>query len=67
MTTESMSTETAARGAPLVEMRDVNLTWYVGLDAEGTRIGDALWNGEEIEGMSARDAEALEAVHAQRV
>jgi hypothetical protein len=31
---------------PLREMRDVPLTWYVGLDAEGTRIGDALWNGE---------------------
>ena len=24
-------------------------TWYVGLDAEGTRIGDALWNGEELD------------------
>jgi hypothetical protein len=32
----------------LREMRDVNLVWYVGLDAEGTRIGDALWNGDEI-------------------
>ena len=30
-------------------MRDVNLTWYVGLDAEATRIGDALWNGEELD------------------
>ena len=34
---------------PLTEVRDVNLTWYVGLDAEATRIGDALWNGEEID------------------
>jgi len=34
---------------PLTEMRDINLTWYVGLDAEGTRIGNALWNGEEID------------------
>ena len=34
---------------PLVEMRDVNLTWYVGLDADGTKIGNALWNGEEID------------------
>ncbi len=34
---------------PLVELRDVNLTWYVGLDAEGTRIGDSLWNGEEFD------------------
>jgi len=25
------------------------LTWYVGLDAEGTRIGDALWNGESLD------------------
>jgi len=32
---------------PLHEMRDVRLAWYVGLDAEGTRIGNALWNGEE--------------------
>jgi hypothetical protein len=34
---------------PLVEMRDVNLVWYVGLDADGTKIGNALWNGEEID------------------
>lgn len=33
---------------PLVEMRDVAFTWYVGLDAEATRIGDALWKGEEL-------------------
>ena len=34
---------------PLREMRDVPLTWYVGLDAEGTRIGDALWNGDALD------------------
>jgi hypothetical protein len=34
---------------PLVELRDVTLTWYVGLDADATRIGDALWNGDELE------------------
>jgi Family of unknown function (DUF6352) len=34
---------------PLSEMRDVRLSWYVGLDAEGTRIGDALWNGEVLD------------------
>lgn len=33
---------------PLGELRDVPLTWYVGLDAEGTRIGDALWNGDDL-------------------
>jgi len=34
---------------PLVEAADINLTWYVGLDADATRIGDALWRGEEPE------------------
>jgi hypothetical protein len=34
---------------PLVELQDASFTWYVGLDAEATRIGDALWNGEEID------------------
>ena len=34
---------------PLTEVRDVNLTWYVGLDAEATRIGDVLWSGEELD------------------
>ena len=33
----------------LPEMRDVNLTWYVGLDADATKIGDMLWHGEEID------------------
>ena len=31
---------------PLVEANNVTFTWYVGLDAAGTKIGDALWNGE---------------------
>ncbi len=34
---------------PLKEMHEVNLAWYVGLDANGTRIGDMLWNGEEVD------------------
>jgi hypothetical protein len=34
---------------PFTEVRDTNLSWYVGLDAEGTRIGDALWNGGELD------------------
>jgi hypothetical protein len=33
---------------PLSELKKVNLSWYVGLTAEGTHIGDALWQGEEI-------------------
>jgi hypothetical protein len=33
----------------LRELRDVALTWYVGLDSFGTKIGDALWHGETID------------------
>ena len=39
---------------PLTELRDAKFTWYVGLDAEGTRIGDALWNGEELDEATTR-------------
>jgi len=34
---------------PLVELRDAPLSWYVGLDAEGTRIGDRLWGSEALD------------------
>ena len=34
---------------PLTAVRDVNLAWYVGLDAEGTKVGDALWTGDELD------------------
>jgi hypothetical protein len=34
---------------PLNELRDVTLSWYVGLDAHGTKIGDALWHGADID------------------
>lgn len=30
-------------------LRDVALTWYVGLDADATWIGDVLWHGGEID------------------
>lgn len=33
----------------LTELRDATLNWYVGLDANATRIGDALWNGDELD------------------
>jgi hypothetical protein len=40
---------------PLSALRDARFTWYVGLDAEGTRIGDALWRGETLDdGAQAR-------------
>jgi hypothetical protein len=35
---------------PLAELRDARLSWYVGLDSEATRIGDAIWNGEDVDG-----------------
>lgn len=39
---------------PLTELRDAKFTWYVGLDADGSRIGDRLWNGDELdEGAAA--------------
>jgi len=44
---------------PLSEMRDVPLTWYVGLDAEGTRIGDALWRGDALDEMTRSRVAAL--------
>jgi hypothetical protein len=34
---------------PLTEAENVNLAWYVGLDAQATEIGDALWDGEELD------------------
>jgi hypothetical protein len=62
-----------ARIHALSELRDV-LTWYVGLDATATRIGDALWNGDELDQTTralvvglyrltfAEDVEILESV-----
>jgi hypothetical protein len=34
---------------PLAALRGVDFTWYVGLDAQATTIGDALWSGEEAD------------------
>jgi Family of unknown function (DUF6352) len=34
---------------PLMEATNVDLNWYVGLDAEATRMGDTLWNGEDLD------------------
>ena len=34
---------------PLTAARDVSFAWYVGLDSEGTKIGDALWNGDAMD------------------
>jgi hypothetical protein len=34
---------------PVVELKDARFVWYVGLDADGTKIGDTLWNGEAMD------------------
>jgi hypothetical protein len=34
---------------PLNEMRSVSFNWYLGLDAAGTGIGDALWHGHDLD------------------
>jgi hypothetical protein len=33
----------------LTELRDTPLSWYVGLDAEATLMGNAMWRGEELD------------------
>src|SRR5215470_2840283 len=34
---------------PLTELRDAPLSWYVGLDADATQIGNALWRDDELD------------------
>ncbi|MCJ9700390.1 MULTISPECIES: DUF6352 family protein [unclassified Bradyrhizobium] len=38
---------------PLTERCEVKLTWYIGLDADATKLGDRLWHGEELDEPSA--------------
>jgi hypothetical protein len=38
---------------PLAELHDAKFSWYVGLDTEGSRIGDLLWNGEQLDETTA--------------
>jgi len=45
--------------APLSELRDARLSWYVGLDADGTRIGDRLWDGDALDEATTRRVVAL--------
>ena len=37
------------RVEPLERLEDTDWRWFVGLDAEATRIGNALWRGETVE------------------
>ena len=44
---------------PLTELRDAKFTWYVGLDQDGSRIGDTLWNGDELDEVTAASVVGL--------
>lgn len=44
---------------PVRALQDAKLTWYVGLDADATRLGDRLWHGEELDEGSAGRVLAL--------
>lgn len=44
---------------PLTALRDAKLTWYVGLDAEATRMGDRLWHGETLDDRTVARVLAL--------
>jgi hypothetical protein len=44
---------------PLRALQDAKLTWYVGLDADATRLGDHLWRGEELDERTAGRVLAL--------
>jgi len=50
---------------PVVELKDARFTWYIGLDAEGTKIGDMLWNGEGLDGAQQGRLVALYALRTQ--
>jgi hypothetical protein len=43
----------------LTELRDAPVIWYVGLDADATQIGDALWNGEKLDDDRTADVVSL--------
>jgi hypothetical protein len=34
---------------PLTELRNARLSWYVGLSSDATRIGDTVWNGDDLD------------------
>jgi uncharacterized protein DUF6352 len=34
---------------PLAELESASFSWYVGLSSDATRIGDAIWNGDDLD------------------
>jgi hypothetical protein len=49
----AVSVETVA------SIEDRDWRWFIGLDSEGTRIGNALWNGDALDGHAAERIVAL--------
>jgi hypothetical protein len=49
----------AASVEPLERIEDADWRWFVGLDPEGTRIGNALWRGERLPPEAMGDLLAL--------
>jgi hypothetical protein len=43
----------------IASIEDRDWRWFVGLDSEATRIGNALWRGERLEGTCAERIVAL--------
>ena len=37
---------------PVAELHNTPWSWYVGLDSEGTRIGDSIWNGNDLDDVT---------------
>lgn len=44
---------------PIAAIEDKDWRWFVGLDAEGTRIGNALWRGETVDAATRERVLAL--------
>lgn len=50
---------------PVLELKEARFTWYIGLDAEGTKIGDMLWNGEGLDETAQGRVVALYALRTE--
>lgn len=50
---------TAVEVAPVTELKNARFSWYVGLDAQATKLGDALWRGESLDDPDRAQIAAL--------
>jgi hypothetical protein len=49
----------AVKAETIASIEDSDWRWFIGLDSEGTRIGNALWNGAVFDGNAAERIVAL--------